>query len=163
AGLAKAIKYPLQGLGPVQDFAVRKIKRTVLGVNFSKAHPQLKKLSGQLEEYAVQLPNAVEAVLRKFGRSVHLEQMAQKRIADIAIDFYAMTCVLSRLRRRLEEVKDPAECELEITLAESFFVTAGRRVRANFRGMDFNGDELLKKVADSMYEKGEYPFDLLNW
>src|SRR5690606_2851546 len=32
AGLAQAIKYPLKGLGPVQDFAVRKIRRSVLGV-----------------------------------------------------------------------------------------------------------------------------------
>src|SRR5690606_13527433 len=109
------------------------------------------------------LPNAVETVLRKYGRNVHLEQMAQKRIADIAIDFYAMTCILSRLSRRLEEVKAPLECELEISLAEAFFFTAGRRIRANLRGMNFNGDEVLKKVADAMYEKGEYPFDLLDW
>ncbi|HTL11958.1 MAG TPA: acyl-CoA dehydrogenase family protein, partial [Bdellovibrionota bacterium] len=162
AGLAKAIKYPLQGLGPVGDFAVRKIKRSVMGVTFTKPHPALKKHAAFLEESAVELANQVEQSLRRHGPKIHLMQLAQKRFADVAIDYFAMVAILSRVSRRLEEVGgDVEKCALEMSLTESFFHQAGRRVRGNFKGMVRNADEPMKKAAEILYELGEYPFDIL--
>src|SRR5581483_6514337 len=99
AGLAEAIKYPLKGLGPVSDFAIRKIKQSVVGQSMNRTHPALKKMAGLLEEYAVEFATQVEVLLRRHGKQIHLKQFAQKRIADIAIDFYAMACILSRVTR----------------------------------------------------------------
>ncbi|MCC7442627.1 MAG: acyl-CoA dehydrogenase family protein [Bdellovibrionales bacterium] len=162
AGLAKAIKHPLQGLGPVSDFAVRKIKRSVMGVTLTKSHPALKKHAAFLEETAVELANQVEQALRRHGNQIHLMQLAQKRIAEVAVDFFAMTAVLSRVSRALEDAGgQPEKCALEMDLAETFFFLAARRVRANFKGMVRNADEVMKKVAEALYERGEYPFDLL--
>jgi acyl-CoA dehydrogenase family protein 9 len=88
AGLAEAIKYPLKGLGPVGDFAIRKIKQSVVGESITKAHPSLKKMAGILEEYVVEFSTQIEVLLRRHGKEIYLRQFAQKRIADIAIDFY---------------------------------------------------------------------------
>jgi len=163
AGLAQAIRFPLQGLGPVSDFAIRKLKRSVLGVEVNQAHPSLKKMAGSLEEFTVQFANQLEVLLRRHGKKVHLMQFAQKRIADVATDLYAMFCIISRLSHRLEKVKSREECELELSIGEAFFLNASRRIRANFRSIDHNADEAMKSVADQMYELGEYPFDILKF
>jgi acyl-CoA dehydrogenase family protein 9 len=113
AGLAEAIKYPLKGIGQVSDFAIRKLKQNILGQTITKSHPSLKKMAGVLEEYAVEFSAQVEVLIRRHGRDIAQKQFAQKRVADVAIDIYAMICVLSRVTRALEE-KGPAECELEL-------------------------------------------------
>ena len=162
AGLADAIKYPLKGLGPVSDFAIRKIRQNIVGESITKSHPALKKMAGMLEEYAVEFTGQVETLLRRHGRHIHLRQFAQKRIADIAIDMYAMACVLSRVSRALEEKGGPEKCEMELAIAESFFTKANRRIRGNFKAMVRNDDDEMKLIAEKCYELGQYPFDSLS-
>jgi acyl-CoA dehydrogenase family protein 9 len=161
AGLADIIKFKTKGLGPVSDFAIRKVKQNVLGETITKAHPLLKKMAGVLEEYAVEFSTQVEVLLRRHGKEIFSKQFAQKRIADISIDMYAMVCVLSRVSRALEE-KGPEKCELELALAEAFFMRANRRVRGNFKAIDRNDDDVMKLIATKAYELGKYPFDSLD-
>ncbi len=158
AGLAEAIKYPLKGMGQVSDFAIRVIKRSIVGQTLTKSHPSLHKMAGLLEEYSVEFATQIEVLLRRHGRDIALKQFAQKRVADIAIDLYAMSCVLSRLSRALEE-KSAAECELELAIGDSFFMRVNRRIRGNFKAIDRNDDETMKLIAARAYEKGQYPFD----
>lgn len=161
AGLAEAIKYPLKGLGPVSDFAIRKIKRSVIGESITKSHPALKKLAGVLEEYAPEFASQVEVLLRRHGKEIHRKQFAQKRIADIAIDFYGMACVLSRVTAAIQE-KGLEKCELELSIAEAFFMRANRRIRGNFKAIARNDDDAMKRIAAHAYESEGYPFDSLN-
>jgi len=161
AGLAEAIKYPLKGLGLVSDFAIRRIKRNVLGETITKAHPLLKKQAAMLEEYSAQFANQVDVLLRRHGKEIHRKQFAQKRIADIAIDFYAMSCVLSRVTRSVQEKGGAEGYQLEVALAEAFFHRANQRIRANFKAIDKNDDETMKFIASRAYENGQYPFDIL--
>jgi acyl-CoA dehydrogenase family protein 9 len=158
AGLAEAIKYPLKGLGLVSDFAIRKIKQNVVGESITKAHPSLKKMAGMLEEYAVEFSTQVEVLLRRHGKQIALRQFAQKRIADIAIDFYAMACVLSRVTDAIEK-KGLEKSQLELNIAEAFFTRANRRIRGNFKAIDRNDDDNMKFIATQAYELGGYPFD----
>lgn len=160
AGLADAIKYPLKGMGLVSDFAIRKIKQNVLGQSITQSHPALKKMAGVLEDYTVEFANQVEILIRRHGRDIALRQFAQKRVADVAIDMFAMFCILSRVTRSLQE-KGEAECALELALAEAFFVRANRRVRGNFKSIDRNDDDVMKFIAGQAYELGKYPFDVL--
>ena len=160
AGLAEVIRFPLQGIGLVSDFAIRKIKQNVLGQTISKAHPALKSMAGILEEYAVEFSTQVDVLLRRHGKEIALKQFAQKRIADIAIDLYAMVCTLSRVTRSLTE-KGVEACSLELEIAQAFFSRANRRVRGNFKSIDRNDDDALKAIAAQAYELGHYPFDTL--
>ena len=160
AGLAEAIKYPLKGLGPVSDFAMRKIKQNILGESITKAHPALKRMAGMLEEYAVEFANQVEVLIRRHGRQIHLRQFAQKRIADIAIDMYAMSCLLSRVTAEIQS-KGAEKCELELAICEAFFMRANRRIRGNFKAIARNDDDAMKLVADKACEAGKYPFEVV--
>jgi acyl-CoA dehydrogenase family member 9 len=161
AGLAEAIKYPLKGLGMVSDFAYRRIKRSVVGESITKAHHSLKRMAGALEEYAGEFANNVEILLRRHGKQIHLRQFAQKRIADIAIDYYGMSCVLSRVTGSIADRGGIDKCELELAIAESYFNRANRRIRSNFKAIDNNDDEVMKLIATRGYEAGAYPFDVL--
>ncbi len=160
AGLAEAIKYPLKGIGLVSDFAIRKIKQNIVGQTITKSHPALKKLAGVLEEYTVEFATQVEVLLRRHGKSIALRQFAQKRVADIAIDFYAMACLLSRVTQALEK-KGVSQCEIELGIVEAFFMRANRRIRGNFKAISRNDDEAMKLIATKAYEIGQYPFDSL--
>lgn len=160
AGLAEAIKYPLKGLGLVSDFAYRKIKRTVVGQTLAKPHPALKRMAGVIEEGAPELATQVEVLLRRHGKQIHLRQFAQKRVADIAIDLYALSAVLARVTRALEE-KGEAGCEFELSIAEAFTMRASRRIRGNFKAIDKNDDDHVKLIAAKVCELGKYPFDSL--
>jgi acyl-CoA dehydrogenase family protein 9 len=161
AGLSDVIKFKAKGLGPVSDFAVRKIKQNVIGESITKAHPTLKKMAGVLEEYAVEFATQIEVLLRRHGKDIFLRQFAQKRVADIAIDLYAMCCILSRVTRALEE-KGAGKCDLELSIAEAFFMRANRRIRGNFKAIDRNDDDAMKLIAAKAYELGKYPFDSLS-
>ncbi|MBS1958691.1 MAG: acyl-CoA dehydrogenase family protein [Bdellovibrionales bacterium] len=158
AGLAKAIQYPLKGLGVVTDYATRKVKQSVFGESINAAHPRLKKIAGYLEEYTVELSQQTEILLKRHGKEIHLKQFAQKRIADVAIDLYAMYCTLSRVSAAIT-AKGEAACEMEIAIAEAFSMKAHRRIRGNFKAIDRNEDELMKLIADKTAENGGYIWD----
>ncbi len=160
AGLADAIKHPLKGLGPVSDFAIRKFKQRIFGQSITRAHAALKKEASLLEEFAVEFASNVDVLLRRHGRSIHLMQLAQKRIADTAIDLYAMLCLVSRVTRQIEKRGEEA-CELEIAMTRSFFHRASNRIRANFVGIDRNDDDLIKYIAQEAYGRGRCDFDIL--
>ncbi|NDD91321.1 acyl-CoA dehydrogenase [bacterium] len=160
AGLAEAIKHPLKGLGPVSDFAIRKVKRRVFGQTMEKPHAILKKEAAMIEEFSVEFASSVEKLLRRHGKNIHLMQLAQKRISDVAIDLYAMMCLVSRVTRQIEK-HGADKCELEISMARSFFQRAGVRIRNHYAGMDRNDDDLVKFVADKALEQGSCQFDIL--
>ena len=166
AGLAAAIKHPLQGLGLVSDFAFRKIKQTmhpVTGPVLTRPHLALKSYAGKFEEFSIEFASHVEVLLRRHGRNIHLMQFAQKRIADVAIDLYGMACVLSRVTRQLEEKGGKTEdCALELAMTEIFFQRSGRRIADNFKLIGKNEDESAKFVAEKAYVLGKYPFDVLS-
>jgi acyl-CoA dehydrogenase family protein 9 len=161
ARLGEAIKSPLKALGPVSDFAIRKVKRSVWGERMALAHPALKAYAATLEELSGELANHVEALLRKHGKDVIMAQFAQKRIADAAIDLYGMACVLARVTRAISEKDGPENCSLELAIAESYFRRAGSRVRFNFRNVDRNDDVAVKFISERACELGRYPFDSL--
>ncbi len=160
AGLAEAIKYPLKGLGQVSNFAFRKLKRNFFGEPITKAHPTLKALAKKIEKSTLDFSAKIEVLLRRHGKEIYLKQLAQKRVAEIAIDLYAMSCVLARLSSEIQQAKDPKAIALEQSLAEAFFMRGNRRIRANLRAMDRNEDDQVHFIAERLLENGEYPFDL---
>lgn len=167
SGLAKAIRYPLQGLGLVSDFAWKKIKRSFVHEKITQAHPSLEKHSKLIEELVSQFSSKVEETLRKHGREVHLKQMAQKRIADIAIDLYASMSVLSRLtaliksKGGMDQTKKDEQGSLELTMGKTFLKIASRRIRKNILAMDHNDDQGIKNICDKVVAQGKYTLDVV--
>lgn len=156
AGLAEAIKHPLKGLGPVSDFAIKRIKRSVMGESINNAHPALKKMASVIEEETVEFAGHVENILRKHGRKIFLMQFAQKRLANVAIGLFGLTSVLARTTALIEE-RGVDKCELEMELAEAYLQQTKRQIRASLYEMSKNEDEVRKSIANTVAEAGSYP------
>jgi acyl-CoA dehydrogenase family protein 9 len=112
------------------------------------------------EEYTAELSKQVDKVLRKHGREIAEMQYTQKRVADMAIDLYAMAAVLSRTTRAIEK-RGEEGARREIDLTTIFVAAAERRLEEQVRSFDKNDDELRKSVASRAYLDGGYPFDVI--
>ena len=160
ADVVKAMREPIKGFGLLSDFAVRKA-RTVLGrERMTRAHPLLSREAVVFEELTGELATAAENVLRKHGRDIAEMQYTQRRVADMAIDLYAVAACLARTTRAIERRgEDGARREIDLT---SIFTTAAqKRLRQNVLDFSRNDDELRKAVAGRSYADGAYPFDIL--
>jgi acyl-CoA dehydrogenase family protein 9 len=160
ADVVKAMREPIKGFGLLSDFAVRKA-RTVLGrERMTRAHPLLSREAVIFEELTGELASQVEAVLRKHGRDIAEMQYTQKRVAEMAIDLYAVAACLSRTTRAIERRgEDGARREIDLT--QIFTAAAQKRLRQNVADFIRNDDELRKAVAGRAYADRGYPFDIL--
>ena len=55
--------------------------------------------------------------LRRYGKKIFLEQLIQKRLADVAIDLFGMIAVLSRTTAVINE-KGIENAQLEISVSQ---------------------------------------------
>jgi acyl-CoA dehydrogenase family protein 9 len=157
--VGKAMREPIKGFGLLSDFALRKA-RTALGrERITWAAPQLMFATAVFEDHLVALSKHVERALRKHGKDIAEMQFTQKRVADVAIDLYAIVAVISRTTRAVERHGEEGS-RREMDLAHVFVDAAEKRLRALALSFDENDDDLRKAVATKAYNDGGYPFDI---
>jgi acyl-CoA dehydrogenase family protein 9 len=158
--VAKAMREPIKGFGLLSDFAIRKARSALGRERFSKAHPMLAREAVLFEEYTGHLAKGVDKVLRRHGKNIAEMQYTQKRIADLAIDLYAIATVIARTTRSIERRGEEGS-RREIDLASVFVASAKRRMAENVLAMDENDDELRKSIAQRTCTDGGYPLDVI--
>lgn len=158
--VVKAMREPIKGFGLLSDFAIRKA-RTVLGrERMSRAHPLLSREAVVFEEFTNELATHTENMLRKHGRDIAEMQYAQRRIAEIAMDLYAIAACISRTTRAIERRgEDGARREIDLTAVVTGM--AQKRMRQHVEDFNKNDDELRKAIASRAYSDRGYPFDIL--
>ncbi|KAM8882409.1 very long-chain specific acyl-CoA dehydrogenase, mitochondrial [Synchiropus picturatus] len=129
-GLQKALKNPLGNAGLLAGELSKRAKRKAgmsTGLTLQgNVHPDLAQ-SGDLAVKAIeQFGGVVEELLIKHGKKIIDEQFVLKRVADCAIDLYAMVVVLSRASRSLSRGHPSAQHEK--MLCETWCVEAHQRV-----------------------------------
>lgn len=115
-----------------------------------EAH-QLAKL---VREFGLKLPH-VFVGLKDESRFVQA-QMVHERIADVAIDLYVSTCVLSRLDHLLTHDLangKPADPFADVTAGRYFLKLAFQRIKERFAGLDENDDAACVEAAKGMIGK----------
>ncbi|KAM9209681.1 very long-chain specific acyl-CoA dehydrogenase, mitochondrial isoform 1-T1 [Dugong dugon] len=115
SGLGNALKNPFGNAGLLLGEAGKQLRRRAgLGSGLSLSgvvHPELSR-SGELAVQALeQFATVVEAKLIKHKKGIVNEQFLLQRLADGAIDLYAMVVVLSRASRSLSEGHPTAQHE----------------------------------------------------
>lgn len=121
-------------------------------------HPSLQSAAKLLEYCVLRLQYGVEIALSRHGQSIIDQQMLLKRLADVAIDIYAMTAVLGRASRSYcIGLQNSAE---EINLAHTFCNDAHSRVKRNIldveNGPVINNDNNYKEVAKQVFKSRGY-------
>ena len=76
----------------------------------------------------------------------------QERLADIAIDLYVSSCVLSQLDHLIQKGAGdmrPADFTGEVDAGKYFLALANRRIDERFAGLTDNDDSATVKSADA--------------
>uniref|UniRef100_A0A671PEL2 Very long-chain specific acyl-CoA dehydrogenase, mitochondrial n=1 Tax=Sinocyclocheilus anshuiensis TaxID=1608454 RepID=A0A671PEL2_9TELE len=144
--LQKALKNPLGNAGVLVNLHIS--KNTCLGTGLTlqgTVHPELNH-SGELTVKAIEQFGAViEELLLKHGKRIIDEQFVLKRVADCAIDLYAMVVVLSRASRSLSQGHPSAQHEK--MLCETWCTEAHERVMQDIR---FLGSGTSKQIFKNL-------------
>lgn len=155
--LAAALKDPLENYSLLLTELVSRVRDRVITEKLDHAHPRLKRPAVLLEEQTDLFGQVIERLLRHHGKSIIDEQMILERIADVAIDLYAMVAVVSRATRAL--AGDFAAASHEALLAGVFCEHANRRIRRRLRAIEQgrkNGDVELRLIAEGLLRNGGY-------
>ncbi len=153
---------PIKGFGVISEYALKRVSQAT-GVggskkSFTKLHPTLKKTAEIFEEAVSDLAHAADRILRKHGKNIIGKQFATRRLADIMIDLFTLSCVLSRVHMSIEE-NGAAKSAKELEILEVFSGQVRRRTKSNFGKIDNNDDELIKSLADHVLENDAYLWD----
>lgn len=157
--VGKALQNPLDKMGILTDYAIHRIKDRVATQRLTGVHIALTEQVSKFEEYAKQLHLAVEKVLAKHRKKIIHQEFLLHRIADMAIDLFAMAAVISRLDAMLAEMGE-RKVQRELTIGKTFCEEAWRRIRRNSRQIDRNIDSWRRQIAANTYESNRYDFDL---
>uniref|UniRef100_U3EGB3 Very long-chain specific acyl-CoA dehydrogenase, mitochondrial n=1 Tax=Callithrix jacchus TaxID=9483 RepID=U3EGB3_CALJA len=161
SGLGSALKNPFGNAGLLLGEAGKQLRRRAgLGSGLSLngiVHPELSR-SGELAVQALeQFATVVEAKLIKHKKGIVNEQFLLQRLADGAIDLYAMVVVLSRASRSLSEGHSTAQHEK--MLCDTWCIEAAARIRESMATLqsDPQQQELyrnFKSISKALVERG---------
>lgn len=123
-------------------------------------HPTLQPCAEQLEYCVKRFQYCVETVLGRYGQEVvsPKNQLEVARLADCAIDLYAMTAVLSRASRAY--CIGLKNAQHEILLAATFCEEATTRIKVLVKAIEDgpanNNDNVHIKISDALVENRGY-------
>ncbi|KAK9406227.1 acyl-CoA dehydrogenase family member 9 mitochondrial [Crotalus adamanteus] len=123
-----------------------------------EVHPSLKESVEKLEQNIFEFGKIVESLLIRFGKTIVDEQMVLKKVANIVINLYAMTAVISRASRSI--CIGLNNHDHEVLLANIFCTEAcfenNYTIVSLQKDSPENLDDSIKKVANQVLEKRTY-------
>uniref|UniRef100_A0A0D9R8F2 Complex I assembly factor ACAD9, mitochondrial n=1 Tax=Chlorocebus sabaeus TaxID=60711 RepID=A0A0D9R8F2_CHLSB len=126
--------------------------------NHGVVHPSLADSANKFEENTYYFGQTVETLLLRFGKTIMEEQLVLKRVANILINLYGMTAVLSRASRSIRI--GLRNHDHEVLLANTFCVEAYFQNLFSLSQLNKyapeNLDEQIKKVSQQILEKRAY-------
>ncbi len=156
-GVGEALKAPLTSLGILSSFAGTRIKRVVKPGQLDGVAPELAGEGEMLVRYSAALANAVETLLRKYGKRVVDKQYHQERLASAAIELFAGFATLSRVTAEIGR-KGAEKAAEEIRLAKVFVRESRHRIVGNLKEMDHDRDADLTAISDAAYAAPGYAY-----
>ncbi|PVD19051.1 hypothetical protein C0Q70_21610 [Pomacea canaliculata] len=131
--LQQALKNPAANMGTLLGVGAKRARRMV-GISsgpslIEHVHPDLKESADKTARAVEEFGGTIEDLLMKFNKNIVEEQFVLKRVADSAIDIYAMVSVLSRTSRSLN--KNLASKEHEKLICDVWCDEASERIKQN--------------------------------
>ncbi|HEU0055247.1 MAG TPA: acyl-CoA dehydrogenase family protein, partial [Longimicrobium sp.] len=167
--IGEALREPVRRLGLLTDFAAERVRLALRAGEPSvgvEVHPRLQHHFDYLESHTRDLRMAVDGVIRRYGRRIVDRQLVAARVADMAIELYVRTAVLSRTQALLEAFMSGAreappltsarivlgedEVERLLRLCDLACQRSGLRFRAARQSLNGERDTLAMEVADDV-------------
>ena len=150
-----AFTFPQNELTTYEHNSLNQLIRTVAPEKLANIDPHLRKAADRFSHSVVEVADAVEGSIRHHRKGIIERQFIHNRVADMAIDIYAMAATLSRTDGLIR--KHGARALLfETKMCDLFVERAWRRVRRNARRVDFEADAPLSDIARAVYEREGY-------
>jgi acyl-CoA dehydrogenase family protein 9 len=145
--VGRALREPIKDIGVLTGFAFHRIRDAIGNrrASVEVAEPLRGPLS-QLERFTGILHESAEKLIREHRDMVVEEQFQLGRLADIAIDAYALTAAISRAQAEVE-ARGEANAGEAIDHVRQFSREAGARVERAKAWIDLNRDERLRRIA----------------
>ncbi|XP_049586597.1 complex I assembly factor ACAD9, mitochondrial [Syngnathus scovelli] len=121
-------------------------------------HPSLAESAQKFEENVYLFGSTVESLLYRYGKTIVDEQLILKKVADVLINLYAMTAVLSRSSRSISQGLRNHDHEVLLTntfCAEAYFKNNYLMTQLQKNSPE-NNDANLKKIAKDVLENRAY-------
>ena len=152
---------PIKGFGTLSDYAAMKLSRmTSIGRDKLESHHKcFQHEADTIDRYSSAFAAAAEGLIRRHKKDIINKQLATKRLGDVVIDLFVSVCVLSRASKIVAE-KGEENSKTVIDIAKVFIRNARRRMTGNIRGLDRNDDDKIESIADYVFEKKSYQWDL---
>ena len=153
---------PIKGFGLLSDYAGRRITHlTSLGQDriIGEVPDVLRDDALVFEKYTLELARMADVLLRRHGKSIVEKQFALQRAADVVVDLFVGLSVLSRVSAMTPD--DGEQYQQALSVAHIFSQQAKRRMNRNLRAMLRNEDESAKSLAEYIFDKENYPWDVL--
>jgi alkylation response protein AidB-like acyl-CoA dehydrogenase len=164
SSMKAALSDPIKGFGVLSDYARKQasIRTGLVGEKrgFTLLHPAVKEQAAIVEQATRDLAAAADRILRKHGAKIVGKQFATRRLADIIIDLFVLSCVLSRVNQAIED-KGVESAAREVEILKIFAGRARRRMRGNIAKIDDNDDEMVKSLADHAFAAEGFSWDTL--
>ncbi|MDZ4731827.1 MAG: acyl-CoA dehydrogenase family protein [Xanthomonadales bacterium] len=154
--------HPIKGFGLLSEYAGRRITQlTSLGQEriVDAVPDSLRDDALIYEKYSLELARLSDVLLRRHSKGIANKQFAQQRVADVAIDLFVGLSVLSRVSSMKSD--DSPQYHQALAIAHLFSQKAKRRMKGSLRQILRNEDEAEKSLADFIFEKESYPWDVL--
>lgn len=153
---------PIKGFGVLTEYASKKVGQlTPIGrQRFTGLHEALAKESLIFEQGVAQLAQAVESTLARHGRGIIEQQLATRRLADVAIELFVGMCSLARVSSIIVE-RGVSECADELRIMKILAQYARVRIANNLKALVKNADREGQALADSVLATGGYRWDVL--
>ena len=154
--------HPIKGFGLLSDYAGRRITQlTSLGQDriIGTVPDVLRDDALVFEKYTLELARMADVLLRRHGKAIAEKQFALQRAADVVIDLFVGLSVLARVSSM--DTDDEEQFQQALSIAHMFSQQAKRRMNRNLRAMLRNEDESAKSLADYIFEREKYPWDVL--
>ncbi len=155
--VGSALREPLRHLGLLGGYAATRV-RSAFGATSTldvELHESLHKHGKYLEKHVLELSSAADRMIRHHGKEIVSKQMELERLADMAVELFATTAVISRTQSLIED-RGADQCERELRLCDLVCVESGKRFRAARVALGTEEDDLRRDVAASVREAGGY-------
>jgi len=161
-GLKGIFNDPIKGFGILTDYASKKVGQlTPIGrERFTGLAEVLASDTLVFEQGVAKLAQAVEATLSRYRKGIIEQQLATRRVADVAIDLFVGMCVLARVNTLIQE-RGVGACTDELRVVKVLTNFSRLRISNNLKALHKNADAESLALADSVLTKGGYGWDVL--
>lgn len=160
--VSSILKDPVKSLGVLSDFLINRVNKMSGGKSLLKVSKELEKESDQFSNMLAKFSIQAENLLIKDGKKIIGNQYPQERIANMCIDLYVYSCILSRTTMLINDENISKEKQENIiNLSKIALKDLRGDFTGNLKAMSDNNDKKIKSVSSYTLKEEGYDLDIL--